>query len=394
MKIAIFTEILPSEFVSGVAVYIVDLIAGLLAEGHEIIVFAPKGNYKIPAELHSIRIIKIPSVPTFYPDFKISIPYTSKVVTELIKEKPDIIHLQGPSFLGIDGLVASKMLGIPCVITFHTMFTDQKYIKNITKIRWGLGTLERISWGYHRWFYNSADSIFVSTPKIKKQLADHKFKSNKIKVIPLFTNFTTGKALPLKEKESLKRKYKLKEQVALYLGRVSQEKSLDLLLEIWQKLTQKRDNVSLFIIGDGPYLKELKKLAKQLDLDRSVVFAGQIEHQKLLDSGILGVGDVFVSASTTETFGLAGLEALAHGLPAVLVDAQGLCEFIDGAGIVCQRDDPQCFQKAVEQIFDNPQLQKKMSERAFTLAKSHDKENILTKVVESYQQTISHYNEA
>jgi glycosyltransferase involved in cell wall biosynthesis len=99
----------------------------------------------------------------------------------------------------------------------------------------------------------------------------------------------------------------------LYVGRVSKEKDLDIIVAAWSKL--RGNGASLAFVGDGPYLKELRQLVPD------AAFTGILAGLDLARA--YASSDVFLFPSTTDTFGNVILEALACGLPCVVSDQGG-----------------------------------------------------------------------
>ncbi|WP_336778148.1 glycosyltransferase [Pantoea sp. USHLN256] len=97
----------------------------------------------------------------------------------------------------------------------------------------------------------------------------------------------------------------------VYVGRLSEEKNLHLLVEVFNEL-----NLPLTIVGDGPQEKELKKIAKG-----NINFKGYIHNNKLRT--LLDECDVFVLPSISEPWGLVVEEALSAGLPVIVSDRVG-----------------------------------------------------------------------
>jgi len=77
---------------------------------------------------------------------------------------------------------------------------------------------------------------------------------------------------------------------------------------------------TLDIVGDGPYMAELRGLAENLGVQGSVVFHGWLRSKSAKLLGLLGEADIFVSASRFESFGLSVAEALASGARPLLSD--------------------------------------------------------------------------
>ena len=114
-------------------------------------------------------------------------------------------------------------------------------------------------------------------------------------------------------RERIRKKYKMdrKTTVLLYVGRLAKEKNVEELLEYQQKIQE--SGTILMIVGGGPYLETLRKKAAELGVTESVIFTGMVSPAEVVS--YYPAGDLFVSASTSETQGLTYAEALAAGLP-------------------------------------------------------------------------------
>jgi glycosyltransferase involved in cell wall biosynthesis len=108
--------------------------------------------------------------------------------------------------------------------------------------------------------------------------------------------------------------------VLLYVGRVSKEKDLNLLIDVMPDLRKKAGALTLAIVGEGPYRAELEKLLPD------AIFTG------ILNGRELGVAyasaDLFVFPSTTDTYGNVVVEAMAAGLPVAVSDVGGPRELV------------------------------------------------------------------
>ncbi len=125
------------------------------------------------------------------------------------------------------------------------------------------------------------------------------------------------------------------------------EKYLTTLINIWKEVTKALPEAVLAIIGEGKEEGNLKKLIKDLQLDKNVLFVGSTSHDDLMKSGFLSASDIFVSASTSETLGLAAIEGMASGIPPVLFDATGVSDSITDQGIIVEKDNAEKFVDAI-----------------------------------------------
>lgn len=113
--------------------------------------------------------------------------------------------------------------------------------------------------------------------------------------------------------------------VILYVGRISWEKNIRLLIEGFKMLPEKvRLSAKLVFVGDGPARGDLTRLCKKLNLDAT--FMGHQKGKRL--AAMYASSSVFAFPSFTETFGQVVLEALASGLPVVGLHAEGTSDLV------------------------------------------------------------------
>ena len=106
------------------------------------------------------------------------------------------------------------------------------------------------------------------------------------------------------------------EKVLGHIGRFSDEKNHKFLLQIFKKVHDDIPNTKLLCVGNGDLFEQVKKQAKQLGVDKHVIFAGQ--RSDIMD--LLSAMDVFVFPSKHEAFPITLIEAQANGLPCVVSD--------------------------------------------------------------------------
>ena len=99
------------------------------------------------------------------------------------------------------------------------------------------------------------------------------------------------------------------------LGRIAQEKSIDKILNALPDLFARRPKARLLIVGDGPYKEELEKLTESLEITEKVTFAGAKPWTEI--GKYYQLGDIYISASSSETQGLTFVEAMAGGIPVI-----------------------------------------------------------------------------
>jgi glycosyltransferase involved in cell wall biosynthesis len=247
---------------------------------------------------------------------------TLKIAREL---KPDIIH----GNIGYPGAfwawLMSRLLDVPFVMTEHTRIVNNfrsSLHKRLTLL--GLRKASAII-GVSRWH---ADEI-----------AD--FVGKNVEVIP---NVISFEKLPKTRIAPTTMDY----QIGFLGGLNTPVKGLDILLHAAAALPNK---FKLHIGGDGTLLPEYKKLAEQLHLSDHCVFYGAISHEEIYS--FMQRLHIFVSASRSETFGIAMVEALACGVPVVATDSGGSREFITPQNGLLVEIDPEHLAEGIERLMSN-----------------------------------------
>jgi glycosyltransferase involved in cell wall biosynthesis len=146
----------------------------------------------------------------------------------------------------------------------------------------------------------------------------------------------------------------------LYVGRISREKNLDLLVEAFRQLTAKGSHAELILVGDGPYKKTLEK-----DLAGTrAAFTGELKGERLAQA--YASSDIFVFPSVTDTFGNVVLEAQASGLPVIVTDQGGPQENLipEETGVIIPGSDAGALVRAIERLAKTPVRRRQMGKAA------------------------------
>ncbi len=147
------------------------------------------------------------------------------------------------------------------------------------------------------------------------------------------------------------------------LCRLIDSKRVDLIIKVFSELCEDNPDWDLIVIGDGPCMSNLKKLTVDLGLEKRVHFTGQV----FPPYELLSFGDLFVSASEYESFGLSIAEALVLGLPAISFDIlSGPRDIITNNfnGFLIPDNDIVEFKKKIELLMNNDNLREEFSKNA------------------------------
>lgn len=149
------------------------------------------------------------------------------------------------------------------------------------------------------------------------------------------------------------------EQVLLvHCGRLSVEKRADRSIDALAALRDSGVDARLVIAGDGPMRPRLQRQAARLPVD----FTGFIDSRDAVAT-LLATADVALAPGPHETFGLAALEALACGTPAVVSRTSALSEILSLDSGVCADNDPRAIAEAVVAVIERPEQQRRFCAR-------------------------------
>ncbi|HLE43219.1 MAG TPA: glycosyltransferase [Methylomirabilota bacterium] len=151
--------------------------------------------------------------------------------------------------------------------------------------------------------------------------------------------------------------------LCLYVGRLDREKNLEFLLEAFARVVARRPEAELLLVGRGTREATLRRRAARLRVASRVRFVGGVS----LDAVVryYQAADLFLFTSTTETQGLAVLEAMAVGLPVVAVRAAGVEEaVVDGVSGLLVPEDREAVAAAALEVLADPGLADKLGSGA------------------------------
>lgn len=316
MKILITTDLYTTA-TNGVVTSIKNLCGELQKKGHDVHILTLSDGLNSYKESNVTYIRSIP-LGAIYPDVRMAASYRHKLIKELVDWKPDIIHSQCEFFSLQFALYISKKTSAPIVHTYHTLY-EQYATYLVPSKRLGRHIVRYVT----RSRLKYADSVIAPTSKVKDTLLSYGI-NNTISIIP------SGISLEQHQKRITPEERKEKRHalgiddsslVLINLGRLGTEKNLEELLELFAKAITKNKKLVFLIVGDGPAKKPLEKLAEGLGISEYVIFTGMVDPADV--QNYYQLGDIFVSASTSETQGLTYVEAAANGLP--LLCRQDLC---------------------------------------------------------------------
>nr|XP_029117859.1 sulfoquinovosyl transferase SQD2 isoform X2 [Elaeis guineensis] len=292
-RIALFVEPSPFAYVSGYKNRFQNFIKYLREMGDEVIVVTTHEG--VPQEFHGAKLIGSWSFPCpWYQKVPLSLALSPRIISEVAKFKPDIIHASSPGVMVFGALIIAKLLCVPIVMSYHTHVPI--YIPRYT-FSW----LVKPMWLIIKFLHRAADLTLVPSAAIGRDLqAARVTAAHKIRL--------WNKGVDSESFHPRHRSHEMRIRLSngepekpliIHVGRLGVEKSLDFLKRA-----------------------ELEKMFSGMP----VVFTGMLQGEEL--SQAYASGDIFVMPSESETLGLVVLEAMSSGIPVVAARAGGIPDII------------------------------------------------------------------
>jgi 1,2-diacylglycerol 3-alpha-glucosyltransferase len=363
---------------SGVVTSIRIYKKALTAAGHEVFVFAPAYKGVLDDEM---GVFRFPALDvTRIVDFSLLLAGRKRIVAAARVLKPDIVHSQHPSIMGDRAVDVARALGIPLVATFHCRYDEyaETYSALLSPL---VGGITRAS---VRKYAGKCDRIVLPGANMRAWLAGLHPGDVPVSVVPIpleldrFARPAGGNVL---EKEfGLK-----KEQVMLYVGRLSTEKNVTFLIRMLPHVLAGKPEARLVVVGKGPLRAAMGRLAQQLGVEKAVVFAGPRPFEEI--PSLLHSAGVFVFSSLIENQPLGVIEACAAGLPVVALDSPATREVLETGGGILAANDPKRFADEVVDLMGDPGRLRAMSRQAEKSAGRYAVPALVKKLLDTYTQT-------
>lgn len=384
MRIGMFTDTYIPQ-INGVATSVSLLKKTLEDLGHEVFVFTTTDPDA--KELQEEHVYRVPSAPIFT-ERRLGVFYHPGLVREIRRLKLDLIHTHTEFSLGIFGRNLAGDLELPLVHTYHTIYEDYTHFvaKGQQMNRVARGAARALT----RSFCNVADAVVVPTNKVKDLLMDYGVVSD-LNVVPTgidLTRFQTednGKAW----RQATRAELGLDEDcfVLVNIGRVSAEKNIQEIILILARWLPHRPEVRFAVVGDGAYRKQLEELVRVHHIEDRVIFAGSRPFEQI--AAYYYLGDVFVSASQSETQGLTYVEALAAGLPVIARKDRCLEGVVqEGVNGLVYRNEQEAM-AYLDKLYKDPELVRTMGAEARKSTEKFSSVHFGNSILEVYKMAMN-----
>jgi glycosyltransferase involved in cell wall biosynthesis len=307
-----------------------------------------------------------------YEQIELRFPLITDVLARLEADSPDLVHVATPGPIGVTGLLAAKLLGIPVIGSYHTELGP--YALSLTRDP----VVAEITGLYVDWFYRQCDLVLAPTHGVMSALAARGVGR---RILVWGRGVDTADFGPNRRDEAMRNSLlDGGDTLLLSVGRVSEEKRLDVLLEAFRLLRPSAPGARLIIVGDGPARTRLEEGTPE-----GVAFLGELRGDAL--ARMYASADIFCFPSTTDTFGQVILEAGVSGLPTVAARIGGAAELVrhEETGMLVAPDDPAELAEALRRLVEEPLFRLDLGEGALAAARRRTWDRSFAELRDAYR---------
>ena len=364
--------------ISGVTNYISMYKTRFEQLGHEVYVFT-YGNRSYTDE--EVNVVRSPAIAWGDTGWQMGLALSDEA-RRLIPTM-DVAHVHHPFLSGRVATRACRAHNIPVAFTNHTrydLYADE-YAAFMPR-----GVRMAFLKSYLGAFAKKVDMYLAPSAGIIEWLYEMGIEEN----ILLHNNVIDTSAFlrPENPRHRAEFGWTADEIVFCHLGRFGAEKNIDVLLESYVMLAQQEPRARLLLIGDGPKRAEMEERLRACGLIGSVHFAGSTPYAEV--PGLLGIADVFVTASVSETFPLVLMEAAAAGLALVGVSSPGVSDIIiDGETGFLATNSAADLAEKLGRLASDDSLRQRMKAAARQSAERFDIKPMADKLLSHYEAHIA-----
>lgn len=348
------------EDINGVSTTIRRMTAAGVKAGYNIEVLTSRSEITV----NDIPVKNFPPIGEFeLPEYelqRLSFPPVLEMLEYIEKNRISELIISTPGPVGLTALLASKLLGVKSSSIYHTDFPQ--YVGILTDDSF----MQTLTWNFMHWFYSHQDIIYVNSEDYRKSWMQRGISEKKLRILP--RGLETELFHPDRKDKSFWKNYGLlpNETAVLYVGRISKEKNLDILVAASRESERSNIPIRFIFVGDGPYLKDMKKLLP------TGIFTGYLKGEQL--AAAYASSDIFAFPSTTDTFGNVILEAQASAIPCIVTDMGGPRDLIrnDEDGIIVRALDVRALSEAILKLASDNALREKMGNAARKRVENRD----------------------
>jgi glycosyltransferase involved in cell wall biosynthesis/predicted metal-dependent phosphoesterase TrpH len=306
----------------------------------------------------------------FYEGMALGVPGLPDLVEALADGGYDLVHVTAPGPAGVAATLLGRIAGVPLLASYHTELAAYAGMRS------GDGGVEAIARAALGAFYGAPGVVLSPSPAADASLAA--LGTEAARIGRWERGVDTDRFDPVKaDRDAYPGEIKV-----LYSGRLTREKSVDLLAESFLRARDADPRLHLLLAGGGPEEGELRAR-----LGEHATFLGWLGGEELARA--YASADIFLFASSTDTYGQVILEAGASGLPVVAVAEGGPAALIENrhTGLLC-RPDPDHLAGALLQLASSPALRHQLGAAAVNAVRARSWDRALGQLAAGYRRAL------
>lgn len=319
-----------------------------------------------------------------YADSELAFPYMRPLLRLLCRYPVDLIELETPSPGAWLVMFCAKIIGIKVFSHYRTDVPS--YTRMLVKAKW----MHRYVLWLMQVFYRLTRPVISPCRDYQRKLVDEiHLKKEDTVILP--------RGIPLERFSPQLRGQGVWERFAdngrkvrfVYVGRISKEKDIPFLEDVWMRFRTLRSDAELMFVGGGWYLDILRERFKDCP---DVVFTGVQGGETL--ASLYADADFFIFPSATDTFGNVVVESIASGTPVLVTDRGGPQDIIDdhGCGWILPFDQAQAWidrmQECCALALERPTEYQALRDRAYQRSQSFTLEHAVDAQWEFFRQVV------
>jgi len=374
LNLLVVTPYYPPHW-GGLEVVAYHVASQMAKRGHNVnvVTSAPRCNSSILEENVNVHRVSVS-----FKVFNTPLSLEAYRVCKILAEHADLIHTYAYPvyFSDISKLIAAKR-GIPLVLEWVMDPRESQTYKQSLLARLVTDMYFKI---HGDMVFDKASVIIVPSEQFKERVIRYGVSKDKIQVIPcgIDTNIFSPGRLTTKLQKNTK-------FMILFVGRISEQKGLDILLKALPRVLKEHPDTSLIVIGLCDQMHFWRRIQKDLAMVRGHVrFLENVTRSQLIS--YYRAAEVLAFPSRYESFGMVPIEAMACGTPVVGTPVGISAGIVRQAGILVNREDPENLAEALNRILSEPHLRQKLSRKSLqAVSDEYCWERIIDKYEDTYQ---------
>ena len=344
------------------------LATGLKRRGIDVSVLVSNTGFRlVREEIDGIRVTRVPQVGRFT-----SAPLNMTFIYWLRKlaRDADVLHFHFPNPTAeISYLMAG--LNRRVIVTYHSDIVRQ-------------ARLGKIYSPFMKCFLDKAETIIATSPEYVRSSKVLSQYRSKCRVIPLGIELSRFASENTDASRIAELRHQYNRPIILFIGRFRYYKGLHVLIEAMTEI-----DAVLLIIGTGPLEKELREQSAAADLDKRVIFLGELPDRDLVT--YLHACDLFVLPSIlrSEAFGIVQIEAMACKKPVISTEIGSGTSYVNQhgkTGLVVPPFDAHKMAAAVNMMLERPDMRESFGKAGYERVRScFSSEKMVDRIVSVYQ---------